>query len=117
MWPGMHLAHNSAKLKIFNLPKHYPVVKVRPLGLDGTLAAPAPSDPLVGGAIPTDQRSDVGPDTKTTARSRRAAVSTALALELVGALRPVIQFLSGASEVAECPPCASGWWRRGDSNS
>ena len=24
----MHLAHNSAKLKIFNLPKLYPVVKV-----------------------------------------------------------------------------------------
>ena len=47
---GMHLAHNSAKLKIFNLPKHYPVVKVlasRP----GTNLSPFPSDPLVGGSI------------------------------------------------------------------
>jgi hypothetical protein len=45
----MHLAHNSAKLKIFNLPKHYPVVKVRPFGLDETLTGPVSSDPLVGG--------------------------------------------------------------------
>jgi len=40
MWPGIHLAHNSAKLKIINLPKHYPVVKVRPFGLDRTLRVP-----------------------------------------------------------------------------
>ena len=45
--PGMHLAHNSAKLKIFNLPKHYPVVKVRPCGLDRSRGT-GPSDPLVG---------------------------------------------------------------------
>jgi hypothetical protein len=38
--PGIHLAHNSAKLKIINLPKHYPVVKVRPFGLDRTLRVP-----------------------------------------------------------------------------
>jgi hypothetical protein len=30
----------SAKLKIFNLPKHYPVVKVRPFGPDGILVDP-----------------------------------------------------------------------------
>jgi hypothetical protein len=44
--PGCTL-HNSAKLKIFNLPKHYPVVKVPPLGV-GHRCAPS-SDPLVGG--------------------------------------------------------------------
>ena len=39
--PGIHLAHNSAKLKIINLPKHYPVVKVRPLRPRQDLAGPA----------------------------------------------------------------------------
>ena len=48
MWPGIHLAHNSAKLKIFNLPKLYPVVKVRPCG-PGRIHSCRPSDPLVGG--------------------------------------------------------------------
>src|SRR5665811_1105317 len=38
---GIHLAHNSAKLKIINLPKHYPVVKVRPLRPRQDLAGPA----------------------------------------------------------------------------
>src|SRR5450830_970635 len=41
MWPGIHLAHNSAKSKIINLPKHYPVVKVRPLRPRQDLAGPA----------------------------------------------------------------------------
>ena len=52
----MHLALNSAKLKIFNLPKHYPVVKVGPHGLADLPIGP--SDPLVGELQLTDQRSD-----------------------------------------------------------
>ena len=112
--PGIHLAHNSAKLKIFNLPKLYPVVKVleRTCGsLWRNLAVSLrPSVSVRSPAIrwsvgetlrfhvshPTDQRSDVGIDRKTAARSRRAAVPTALALELLGALRPDIQFVSGS---------------------
>jgi hypothetical protein len=47
--PGIYLAHNSAKLKTFNLPKHYPVVKVRAFQPGKTLSSPASSDPLVGG--------------------------------------------------------------------
>jgi hypothetical protein len=64
VWPGIHLAHNSAKLKILQSAETYPVVKV--LGLAATTGScdPVSSDPLVGGSIPTDQRSDVGPDTK-----------------------------------------------------
>ena len=56
MWPGIHLAHNSAKLKIINLPKHYPVVKVRPCGL-GRMD---PANPAVRWSVgvPTDQRND-----------------------------------------------------------
>ena len=79
----------------------YPVVKVLPLaGSRRNLVDPVPSDPLVGGALPTDQRSDVGIDTRTTARFRRAAVSTALALELDGASRPAIHLLSGACQAS-----------------
>jgi hypothetical protein len=68
MWPGMHLAHNSAKLKIFNLPKHIQLLRFG-LSARADLSVYLPSDPLVGGWLPTDQRSDGGPDTKTTARS------------------------------------------------
>jgi hypothetical protein len=102
MRPGIHLAHNSAKLKIFNLPKHIQLLRFgnEPAVHFGEtcrfrrcdLFGPFPSDPLVGGLLPTDQGSDGGLDTKTTTRSCRAAVFTALALELVGAFRPDIQF-------------------------
>jgi len=47
MWPGMHLAHNSAKLKIFNLPKHIQLLRwglAASASQDGRLS----SDPLVG---------------------------------------------------------------------
>ena len=88
--------------------EHYPVVKVRPLGLDRSLAGPASSDPLVGGSLSHGSEERCRLRHKTTARSRRAAVSTALALELVGASRPAIQFLSGATEAAACPPVLPG---------
>ena len=113
MWPGIHLAHNSAKLKIFNLPKLYPVVKVpeRTFGslCDYPVCSPAirwsVSEPTSRLALvkpcgftfrPTDQRSVVRIDTKTATRSRRAAVPTALALEQLGALRPDIHFVAGS---------------------
>jgi hypothetical protein len=51
VWPGMHLAHNSAKLKTFNLPKHIQLLRFRPCGLDRAYG-PVPSDPLVGGSVP-----------------------------------------------------------------
>src|SRR5512143_1052078 len=48
----------STKLKIFNLPKHYPVVKVPPLGEGRTARARSSSDPLVRGSHgPTNQGS------------------------------------------------------------
>jgi len=75
---GIHLVHNSAKLKIINLPKHYPVVKVRPFGLErtsGCLARPCgfamatsavhlSSGPLVGESTLTDQGNGGAADAK-----------------------------------------------------
>ena len=56
MWPGIHLAHNSAKLKILQSAETYPVVKVRPCGLDKiALARPAVRWSV---GIPTDQGND-----------------------------------------------------------
>jgi len=51
VWPGIHLAHNSAKLKIFNLPKHIQLLR---FGLSASTVplGPVPSDPLVGGSLP-----------------------------------------------------------------
>ena len=52
---GMHLAHNSAKLKIFNLPKHIQLLRfgaLRQVALVGSATSRLPfsSDPLVGGS-------------------------------------------------------------------
>jgi hypothetical protein len=42
--PGIYLAHNSAKLKIFNLPTSIQLLRCGPLrGLDGTLWIPSPA--------------------------------------------------------------------------
>jgi hypothetical protein len=79
-------------LKTFNLPKHYPVVKVRAFQPGKTLSSPASSDPLVGGSVPTDQGSDVGVDTKQEL-DLAERLSPALALELRGAVRPDIHLL------------------------
>jgi hypothetical protein len=82
MWPGMHLVHNSAKLKIFNLPKHIQLLRWG-LSASAGQVGRLPSDPLVGELLwLTDQRSDGGPDTKRRLDRRRAAVLTALRLEL-----------------------------------
>ena len=105
--PGCTL-HILGEIEDLQSAEHYPVVKVRPLGLDRSLAGPASSDPLVGGSLSHGSEERCRLRHKTTARSRRAAVSTALALELVGASRPAIQFLSGATEAAACPPVLPG---------
>ena len=107
MWPGMHLAHNSAKLKIFNLPKHIQLLRLGLAASAGHMGR-LPSDPLVGELLwLTDQRSDEGPDIK------RRCVSTLW----LGRLAPVFISMAGAVEAVAGPPAGFGLWRRGDSNS
>ena len=90
MRSGMHLAHNSAKLKIFNLPKQYPVVKVRPCGHGRPFRSAGPAIRWSVSHRLTDQRSDGGPDTERRPDLRRAAVSTALCVSsLLGRLAPL----------------------------
>jgi len=64
MWPGMHLAHNSAKLKIFNLPKHIQLLRWG-LAASADQVGRLPSDPLVGEPIDSRIRGamTVEPDT------------------------------------------------------
>jgi hypothetical protein len=111
--------HNSAKLKIFNLPKHYPVVKVRPCG-PGGLAAPGPAIRWSVSFQPTDQRSDGGSDTERRLDLRRAAVQhSAMRSSSLGRLAPVFSSLGFPMRRRQSVflQLARGWWRRGDSNS
>ena len=117
-----YLVHNSAKLKILQSADIYPVVKVRPLaGSRRNLADPVPSDPLVGGertcgSLCTDQRSDVGVDTKRRL-VRRAAVSSVCARARWGCAPRYslsARCLPGQRFFLQVRP---EWWRRGDSNS
>jgi hypothetical protein len=106
---GMHLAHNSAKLKIFNLPKQYPVVKVRPFGHGRPSRSAGPAIRWSVSLRLTDQGSDGGPDTERRPDHRRAAVSnSAMRLELVGASGPAIQF-TGFPDASEAVCLSSSW--------
>jgi hypothetical protein len=92
---GIYLAHNSAKLKIFNLPTSIQLLRCDPLGVSTEPCDPVPSDPLVGGertfgSLCTDQRSDVGVDTKRRL-VRRAAVSSVRSSS-VGLCAPIFTF-------------------------
>ena len=60
----MHLAHNSAKLKIFNLPNTIQLLRFGLSASTGPSRAPPPAIRWSVGLCPTDQRSDVGSDTK-----------------------------------------------------
>ena len=107
--PGIYLAHNSAKLKIFNLPTSIQLLRCGPLrGLDGTLWIPSPAIRWSVGSEPAVRfariRGAMSIDTKTTARFRRAAVSTALALELVGLHAPIFICFQVPARPAVRPP-------------
>ncbi len=95
----------SAKLKIFNLPKHYPVVKVRPFGPDGTLVDPVcpairwsvGGCPRIRGAMSTRREDDHStmerPDRRSSSSSSGPLARYSLAV--------------GASEAADPPPARS----------
>ena len=110
---GIYLAHNSAKLKIFNLPTSIQLLR---FGANLRFALAKPHGFAVARSPVRCQRSAgrwvcshgseerCRIDTKTTARFRRAAVFTALALELGGASRPAIHLLSGACQASGSSP-------------
>jgi hypothetical protein len=106
----------SAKLKIFNLPKHYPVVKVRPFGPDGTLADPAcpairwsvGGCPRIRGAMPTSCGNEVSIVERPSIGARTRA--------RLGLLAPLFTY-GWCAEAALRLRFGPRWWRRGDSNS
>ena len=109
---GIHLAHNSAKLKIINLPKHYPVVKVRERTFGSLWRNLSVSLSVLRFALPavrwsvspwlTDQRNDGAADAKW--RLDLAEPPFAQHLRSLGALRPDIQFALRCSWPEFLPP-------------
>jgi hypothetical protein len=98
MWPGMHLAHNSAKLKIFNLPKHIQLLRW------GLAASTGPRWPVPAIRWSVN-RSAHGSEERRTRQGRvlvqtpndgsilaEPPFSQRLRLELLGASGPDIQF-------------------------
>ena len=83
---GMHLAHNSAKLKTFNLPKHIQLLRFGTGQLSSACARLAfrlvrSSGPLVGGLIPR---------IRGTMNCRHKSDGSTVELRSSGALRPGI---------------------------
>ena len=122
---GIHLAHNSAKLKIINLPKHYPVVKVRERTFGSLWRNLSVSLSVLRFALPavrwsvsqcsrirgtmvlqTQNGDSIWP-------SRRSHSTCAR----LGLCAPIFNLLSGAPGQSSCHHALPAWWRRGDSNS
>jgi hypothetical protein len=88
----MHLAHNSAKLKIFNLPKHIQLLRWGLAASAGQVGR-LPSDPLVGELFwLTDQRSDGVQTSNGGSIVAEPPFSQRFVSSLVGASGPGIHF-------------------------